>query len=108
MDLRLIEMFQAVMRYRSVTEAARSLGVSQPAVSAALGRLEKEVGFALFRREGRNITPTPEALLLDEEAVRRWRASRNWRTLRQASPQGGAARSPSPPTRRPAFRGCRP
>jgi DNA-binding transcriptional LysR family regulator len=70
MDLRLIEMFQAVMRYRSVTEAARSLGVSQPAVSAALGRLEKDVGFALFRREGRHIAPTPEALLLDEEAAR--------------------------------------
>lgn len=70
MDLRLIEMFQAVMRYRSVTEAARSLGISQPAVSAALGRLEKDVGFALFRREGRNIVPTAEALLLDEEAVR--------------------------------------
>lgn len=70
MDLRLIEMFQAVMRYRSVTEAARSLGVSQPAVSAALGRLEKDVGFALFRREGRHIAPTPEALLLNEEAAR--------------------------------------
>lgn len=63
-------MFQAVMRYRSVTEAARSLGVSQPAVSAGLGRLEKDVGFALFRREGRHISPTPEALLLDEEALR--------------------------------------
>lgn len=70
MDLRVIEMFQAVMRCRSVTEAARSLGVSQPAVSAALGRLEKDVGFALFRREGRHIVPTAEALLLDEEAVR--------------------------------------
>jgi DNA-binding transcriptional LysR family regulator len=70
MDLRLIEMFQAVMRYRSVTEAARSLGVSQPAVSAALGRLEKDVGFALFRREGRHIVPTAEALLLDQEAAR--------------------------------------
>jgi DNA-binding transcriptional LysR family regulator len=70
MDLRIIEMFQAVMRHRSVTEAARSLGVSQPAVSAALGRLEKDVGFALFRREGRHIVPTAEALLLDEEAMR--------------------------------------
>src|SRR6266568_3446078 len=70
MDLRLVEMFQAVMERRSVTEAARVLGVTQPAVSSALARLEKHVGFALFRREGRHLAPTAEALLLNEEAGR--------------------------------------
>jgi DNA-binding transcriptional LysR family regulator len=69
MDLRLIEIFHAVMQHRSVTEAARSLGVSQPAVSAALKRLEQDVGFALFRRESRHIVPTTEAHLLHREAV---------------------------------------
>ena len=69
MDLRLIEIFNAVMQHRSVTEAARTLGVSQPAVSAALKRLEQNVGFVLFRRESRHIVPTTEAHLLHNEAV---------------------------------------
>lgn len=57
------------MQHRSVTEAARSLGVSQPAVSAALRRLETDVGFVLFRRESRHIVPTPEADLLHNQAM---------------------------------------
>ncbi|WP_081421897.1 LysR family transcriptional regulator [Tardiphaga robiniae] len=69
MDLRLIEIFNAVMQHRSVTEAARTLGVSQPAVSAALKRLEQNVGFVLFRRESRHIVPTVEAQLLHQEAL---------------------------------------
>ena len=69
MDLRLVEIFHAVMQHRSVTEAARSLGVSQPAVSAALKRLEQDVGFALFRRQSRRIVPTTEAHLLHRDAV---------------------------------------
>jgi DNA-binding transcriptional LysR family regulator len=70
MDRRLIEIFHAVMQHRSATDAARELGVSQPAVSAALKRLEGDVGFALFRRESRHIVPTPEAHLLHNEAIR--------------------------------------
>ncbi len=69
MDLRLVEIFNAVMQHRSVTEAARALGVSQPAVSAALKRLEQNVGFVLFRRESRHIVPTAEAHLLHNEAI---------------------------------------
>lgn len=69
MDLRLIETFNAVMQHRSVTEAARALGVTQPAVSAALKRLEQNVGFVLFRRESRHIVPTAEAHLLHAEAL---------------------------------------
>jgi DNA-binding transcriptional LysR family regulator len=69
MDLRLIEIFHAVMQHRSVTEAARALGISQPAVSAALKRLEQNVGFVLFRRESRHIVATAEAHLLHGEAM---------------------------------------
>lgn len=69
MDYRQIEMFQAVMVHGSVTEAARHLGVSQPAVSGALAKLEAAVGFVLFRREGRRVVPTAEAQLLHREAT---------------------------------------
>jgi DNA-binding transcriptional LysR family regulator len=70
MDVRNIEMFQMVMQHGSVTGAARALGVSQPAVSAAITKLEKEVGFVLFRREGRHIAPTQEAVLFSADAMR--------------------------------------
>ena len=70
MDLRLIEIFVAVTEHGTLTAAARALGVTQPAVSGALARLERSVGFPLFRREGRNVVPTAEAALLRDEAVR--------------------------------------
>jgi LysR family cys regulon transcriptional activator len=44
----------------SVTQAASTLGTSQPAISRALKSLERELGFDLFVREGRafsRITP---------------------------------------------------
>ena len=58
------------MDHGAVTAAARILGVSQPAVSKALAKLEKELGFSLFRRERRRIVPTAEAKLLHGEASR--------------------------------------
>lgn len=68
MDYRQVEVFEAVVTLGSVTQAARRLGVTQPAVSAALAKLERAVGFALFRREGRRLLPTPEAMLLHGKA----------------------------------------
>lgn len=66
MDLRQLQVFQAVMEFRSVSRAARALGVSQPAVSALIKRLERQIGIALFRRDTRRLEPTAEALLLTE------------------------------------------
>jgi DNA-binding transcriptional LysR family regulator len=63
-DLRQIEGFHAVMEARSVSHAARTHGISQPAVSALIGRLEKQLGVQLFTRERRRLIPTTEANLL--------------------------------------------
>lgn len=60
MDLRLLESFRAVMDTQSVTRAAEILGVTQPAVSAHVARLEAQVGFALFERLGGRLKPTRE------------------------------------------------
>jgi DNA-binding transcriptional LysR family regulator len=68
MDQRQIEIFRAVIDQGSVTAAARVLAVSQPAVSGSLAKLEKRLGFDLFRREGRRLVATPEARLLHLEA----------------------------------------
>ncbi len=70
MYVRQVEIFSAIIERGSLTEAARALGITQPAVSAALQRLERHVGFALFRWDGRQVVPTAEAGLLHLETVR--------------------------------------
>ncbi len=44
----------------SMNEAARSLFISQPSLSAAIHELESEIGLELFRRSNRGISTTPE------------------------------------------------
>jgi DNA-binding transcriptional LysR family regulator len=67
---RQIDAFKTVVQTGTVTETARMLGISQPAVSRLISDFETEVGFQLFMRSGRNLKATPEALLLVEEVRR--------------------------------------
>ena len=60
-DLNLFLVFDAVYRSGSLTQAAVDLGVSQPAVSQALGRLRQHFDDPLFVRSGRGVVPTPLA-----------------------------------------------
>lgn len=68
MNLRQLEAFQEVMVSGSVSAAARTLGRSQPAVSALISTLEESVGCALFERRGGRLHPLPEAHFLFEES----------------------------------------
>lgn len=61
MDLNLFKIFDAVYRASSLTEAAKDLHITQPAVSNALSRLRKHFDDPLFVRRGRRIAPTPLA-----------------------------------------------
>ncbi|WP_299130244.1 LysR family transcriptional regulator [uncultured Vibrio sp.] len=60
-DLNLVKPFLSVYQQRSITKAAESLELTQPAVSAAIKRFETVVGYALFVRVGRSIEPTSMA-----------------------------------------------
>ncbi len=60
-DLNLLRIFAALWRERNVTKAARSLGLSQPALSHALSRLRDDMRDDVFVRSGRGVTPTPRA-----------------------------------------------
>ncbi|CAG0984376.1 Octopine catabolism/uptake operon regulatory protein OccR [Burkholderiales bacterium] len=63
-NLRHVEVFYAIMRAGSITEAARILNVTQPAVSVALKHLESRLRMKLFDRSGGRLRPTPEAKAL--------------------------------------------
>lgn len=60
-DLNLLVVFDALLKARSVSGAARALKMSQPATSFALNRLRKMFGEPLFVRTARGIHPTPYA-----------------------------------------------
>lgn len=60
-DLNLLRVFDALMREQSVTRAGEIIGLSQPAVSNALGRLRHALEDELFIRRGHDMVPTPRA-----------------------------------------------
>ncbi|MEZ5733947.1 MAG: LysR family transcriptional regulator [Paracoccaceae bacterium] len=61
LDLNLIRVFDALWQERGVTRAGDRIGLSQPAVSAALNRLRHALGDQLFVRRGNAMIPTPRA-----------------------------------------------
>ena len=65
-----IENFRALMSSGSARKAAQLLGMTQPAVSQSVKRLETEAGFLLFTRTSSRLVPTPEAHALLVEVER--------------------------------------
>lgn len=63
-DLNLLKVLDALLRDASTTRAGERIGLSQPAVSAALGRLRAAFGDPLFVRDGQALRPTEFALSL--------------------------------------------
>jgi DNA-binding transcriptional LysR family regulator len=56
-----LDYFLAVVQHGQVRAAALALGVSQPALTKGIQRLERELGFALFTRSRRGMALTPVA-----------------------------------------------
>ncbi|TYC67769.1 LysR family transcriptional regulator [Stappia sp. BW2] len=82
LSFRQLQTFVQVMRTGSVSEAGRALGRTQPAVSAMIAGLEREVGFQLFERERGRLVPKPEAhYFLEEAEFLLERLTRSTRTL---------------------------
>lgn len=48
----------------SITEAARILGLTQPALSKSVAKLEAQLGVKLFRRSGAGLQPTEHGRLV--------------------------------------------
>ena len=61
MDLRQLEILQAIAETGSFTACGRKLNVSQSAISRQISLLEEELGEPLFQRAGRRVLMTPAA-----------------------------------------------
>jgi len=59
LDARLLGVFDEIYKTRSVSRTAEALGLGQPAVSLALGKLREQFGDPLFVRTGAGMKPTP-------------------------------------------------
>ena len=62
MELRVLKYFLVVATERNISNAAKILYVSQPALSKQLKNLEEELGVILFKRGNRNITLTEDGV----------------------------------------------
>jgi DNA-binding transcriptional LysR family regulator len=65
-NLNLLVALEALLSERSVTRAARRLGVTQPAMSNSLAQLRALLNDPLFHRRAHGLEPTARALALSE------------------------------------------
>ena len=76
LDLNLLVALDALLTERSVTRAADRLHLSQPALSASLGRLRTHFGDQILARRGNTYELTPFALRLTEHTTTALEAAR--------------------------------
>ena len=58
MNLKEQQYIVTLANYGNMTQAAKKLGVTQPALSSYLSSVENGLGFPLFERTGRRLIPT--------------------------------------------------
>ena len=87
MTLKHLTIFVTVYQEKSITDAAKKLGMTQPAVSLAIRELENHYQTKLFEKSGRGIRMTEAAMHLYPEAARLTsiyqkldKEMRNWNT----------------------------
>lgn len=68
LDGRLVEYFLVVAREQNMTKAAAELHISQPALSAQIAALEKQLGIKLFRRTNKSTLLTEDGVLFRARA----------------------------------------
>jgi DNA-binding transcriptional LysR family regulator len=69
MNLRQLEVFQAVMQTGNMSAAARLISITPSAVSKTIAHTELQLGYKLFTRDKGALAPTPEARVLFTESA---------------------------------------
>lgn len=80
LDWTCLHYFRVAGRLQHVTRAAEALGLSQPALSRALARLEADLGVPLFQRAGRSVRLTRYGEAFLSRVERAWREIEEGRT----------------------------
>ena len=70
LDLNLVVVLDALLAHGNVTQAAKAVGITQPAASRALGRLRDLYRDPLLVRSGRTMVLTPRAIALKPAVTR--------------------------------------
>lgn len=70
LNLRHLRALAAVAELGSLNRAAEAIGLSQPALTQGLGKLERQLGVVLFARHPDGVTPTAAGGALAERASR--------------------------------------
>ncbi|WP_164667341.1 LysR family transcriptional regulator [Virgibacillus doumboii] len=68
MDLRQLKYFSTLVEQTTYTRAANTLHISQPSLSAAIKKLENELGITLIDRSSRDLRVTKEGKILYQES----------------------------------------
>ena len=89
-SIREYEALRSVIATGTTNGAARLLGISQPAVSRAIGQLEARLNLPLFERRGGRLRPTAEAMRLNGQLDRLFDAIA---LLDGADPEGPGSRT---------------
>ena len=66
-NLSLYYIFYIVSRTGNISQAAKELYISQPAISRAIKKLEDNLDTILFKSSSRGVTLTPDGQLLYEK-----------------------------------------
>ncbi len=69
-NLRHLAAFVAIVEHGSATRAAEAVHLTQPALTQAISRLERDMGCQLFEREPTGMKPTEPAVLLAKRVRR--------------------------------------
>lgn len=88
MDLRCLRYFIAVVEAGSLSRAAGSLYIAQPALTAQIKKLESELGAQLLERSHAGVTPTQAGVQLYQDAQRLLSDAAAMRERIQRLPQG--------------------
>lgn len=58
MEIRQLRYFAAIVKYGTMRAASRALGLSQPALTRSIQKIEQEIDVKLLARDGRRVVPT--------------------------------------------------
>lgn len=97
-SIREYEAMRAVITSGSTNAAARLLGISQPAVSRAVGQLEARLNMVLFERRSGRLRPTAEAVRLNGQLDRLFEAIALIDGIDPEDPDGQTLRLAAPPS----------